>query len=117
MESASFLQEAVDIIGSENHLPRACSDQVVKEKVTVMDFELQSITLLGKEPGELLLPPGILVVIANSRFPQEGRTTENRNVAVCDCQEARGKIWGTQVKHPQLGLSHSQTAHNQQEER
>lgn len=99
------------------HLSLADSKQVIEEDVTVMDLELQSVTLLCTEVGEILLPPGVLVVIANSCFTQTGRATEDCDIAIGGSQEIGGKVTGSQVEHPQLGISHAQTAQDQQEER
>lgn len=117
MKRATFLQEAVDLIGSWSQFPGACSDQVVKQDVIVVNFQLQNVTFLGMEPAELLIPPGILVIPANRSLPQRGRTYGNLNVAVCDSKNAGGKVRRAQVIQPQLGLSRSQTERNQQEER
>lgn len=115
MQSATSLQEAVNIVGSQSHLPRARSDQVVEEDVIVVNFEPQRVALLGHEPGELLRPPGIGVVVANRSAAQGGCTTENLNIAIGGPYKAGGKVGRTQVEQPQLGLSHGQTECNQQE--
>lgn len=104
-------------MGPRFHLPLAFSNQVVEEEVAVMERELQSVTLLCAEVGELLLPPGVLVVVANRCFTQTGRATEDHDIAIGGSQEVGGKVAGSQVEHPQLGISHAQTAQDQQEER
>lgn len=117
MESATFLQVAVEVMGPLFHLSLADSKQVIEEDVTVMDLKLQSVTLLSTEVGELLLPPGVLVVVANRCFTQIGRATEDYDIAIGGSQEVGGKVAGSQVEHPQLGISHAQSAQDQQEER
>lgn len=116
MESASFRQVAVDVIGSHRQLSSAPSDQIVKDDVFIKHFKGQNGTLRGGIVGELLVPPGILVVVTDNGLTQRGRTTENLDVGICDPEDVRGKTTGVQVVHSELGLSHSQTAHNQQEE-
>lgn len=72
MEGAAFLQEAVMLMGSLLDLSLADSQQVIEDKVTVVNFEPQNVVLLSLEVGELLLPPGVLVVVANRCFTQSG---------------------------------------------
>lgn len=117
MKTASFSQVAVDVVGSHRQLSGAPSNQIVKDEVFVKHLERQNGTRRGRIVGELLVPPGILVVVADGGGAQGGRTTENLNVGICYSEEVRGKIRGVQVVQFQLGLSHSQAAHNQQEER
>lgn len=117
MKSASFSQVAVDVVGPHRQLSSAPSDQVVKDDVFIKHLKRQNGARRGRVVGELLIPPGILVVVTDSGGPQWGRTTENLNVGVCYAEDVRGETSGVQVIQPQLGLSHSQTAHNQQQER
>lgn len=70
MEGAAFLQEAVVFMGSRFHRSLADSHQVIEEDVTVMNLELQYVTLLTIEVAELLLPPGIGIVVADGCLTQ-----------------------------------------------
>lgn len=72
MEGAAFLQEAVMLMGSRLDLSLTDSQQVIEKDVTVVNFEPQNVILLSLEVEELLLPPGVDVVVANGRFPQTG---------------------------------------------
>lgn len=117
MKSASFSQVAVDVVASHRQLPGAPSDQVVKDGVLIEHFKGHNGTRRGRIVGELLVPPGILVVVTDDGGPQGGRTTEHLNVGVGYPEDVRGKTGGVEVVQSQLGLSHSQAAHNQQEER
>lgn len=81
-----------------------------------MNLEPQDVILLGLEVSELLLPPGVLVVVANRRFTQSDGATENLDIAICGSQDAGVKFTGPQVKQLQLGFNHSQTAQDQQKE-
>lgn len=71
-EGAAFLQEAVMLMGSQLDLSLTDSQQVIENEVTVVNFEPQDVVLLSLEVGELLLPPGVDVVVANGCFPQTG---------------------------------------------
>lgn len=117
MKSASFRQVAADLVGARRQLFSAPSDQIVKNDVFIKHLQRQNGTLCGRVVDELLVPMGILVVVTDNRGAQGGRTNENLDVGICYAEEVRGKVGGTQVRQLQLGMSHSQTAHNQQEER
>lgn len=117
MEGAPFLQEAVVAVGSYLDLPLTDAYQVIKEKVAVVDFQLEEVAFLGAEVLELLLPPRVLFVVANRRFTQRSCTAEHLYVAVCGSQEVRGKIRSSQVKNLNLGLSCGQTEDHQHKKR
>lgn len=117
MEGAPFLQEAVVAVGSLPDLPLTDSDQVIKEKIAVVDFQLQGAVFLSVEVLELLLPPGVLVVVTDGRFTQRRSVEEHLDVAVRGSEEARGKIRSSQVEHLNLSLSHAQTEDHQQKKR
>lgn len=70
MEGASFLQEAVVVMGSPLDLPLTDSKQIIEEKVAVMYFQPQDVVFLSIEVLELFLPPGIFVIIPNRCFTQ-----------------------------------------------
>lgn len=72
MEGAAFLQEAVMLMGPHLDLSLTDSQQVIENDVTVANFEPQNVVLLSLEVGELLLPPGVDVVVANGCFSHTG---------------------------------------------
>lgn len=110
MEDATFLQVAVVVMGSQLQLKLADSHQVIEEEVTVMNFKRQYVVLLSIEGGELLLPPGVDFVVTDGCSAQGSCAAVRLDIRVCDSQQVSGKISGTQVIHPELGLSHTQTA-------
>lgn len=70
MEGPSFLQVAVVLIASWLQPTLADSQQVIEDEVAVVNLEPQHVVLLSLEVGEVLLPPGVGVVVANRRFAQ-----------------------------------------------
>lgn len=117
MEGAPFLQEAVVAVGAILDLPLTHSYQLIEENVAVMDFQLQHVVFLSGEVLELLLPPGVLVVVTHRRFTQRRCVAEHLDVAVCGSQEVGGKIRSSQVKHLDLSLSYAQTEDHQHKTR
>lgn len=117
MKGSSFFQIAVMIMGSWLDLALADSQQVIKEEVTVMNLKPQYVIFLSTEIGKLLLPPGVGIVLTGGCCTQSCWATEHLDIAICGPQQVRGKTSGPQVKQPELGLSHTQTAQDQQEER
>lgn len=116
MKGATFLKEAVNFVASPSQLSLADSEQVIEEHVAVVELQPQSVTFLGVEVQELLLPPGVLVVVANRCFTQIDGSEVDFDVAVGRSQEIGGKVAGSQVVHFDLSFSHTQTAQDQKEE-
>lgn len=116
VKGAAFLEVAVNGVASPNEFPLADPKQVVHEHVAVEKLQLQSVTFLGVKVHELLLPPGVFVVVAHSCFTQSDGAEADFDVAVSRSQEIRGKVAGFQVKHSYLSFSHAQTAQEQKEE-
>lgn len=94
VKSASFRQVAADVVGSRRQLSGAPSHQIVKNEVFIKHFERQNGTICGRVVDELLVPPGVLVVVADNGRPQGGRTNENLNVGIGYPEDVRGKITG-----------------------
>lgn len=117
MEASTFIQEAAVLVGSQLQVTLAHAQQVIVEGVVVVNLEPQDVALLGLEVGELLLPPGVDGVMADGCHTQTGRATVHLDVAVCDSKEVGGKIGGAQVEHAEVGLSHTQAAQDQQEDK
>lgn len=116
VKGATFLEVALNVVASPSQLSLADPEQIIQQHVAVEDLQLQSVTFLSVEVQELLLPPGVFVVVANSRFTQRDGAKGDFNVAVSLSQEIRGKVAGFQVKHSYLAFSHAQTAQDQKEE-
>lgn len=116
VKGATFLEVAVNVVASRHQLSLADPDQVIQEKVAVVELQLQSVTFLGVPVHELLLPPGVFVVVANSCFTQSDGAKDDFDIAVGRSQEIRGKVTGSQVKHSYLSFSPAQTAQDQKEE-
>lgn len=116
VKGATFLQVAVNVESSFLQLSLADPEQVIHEDVAVEELQLQSVAFVSVEVHELLLPPGVFVVVANSCFTQTDGTKEDFDVAISLSKETRGKVAGSQVKHPYLSFSHAQTAQDQEEE-
>lgn len=72
MKGAAFLQEAVMRMGSLLDQSLAVSQQVIEDKVPVVNFEPQNVVLLSAEVSELLVPPGVDLVITDSCPTQTG---------------------------------------------
>lgn len=117
VKGATFLQVAVNVEASPPQLSLADPEQVIHEDVAVKELQLQSVAFQSVEVPELLLPPGVFVVVANSRFTQNDGAKIHFDVAIGLSQETRGKVAGSQVKHRYLSFSHAQTAKDQEEER
>lgn len=116
VKGATFLEVAVNFVGPRSQLSLADPEQVVQEHVAVQELQLQGVALPSVKVPELLLPPGVLVVVANSCFPQSDGAKADFDVAVSRSQEIRGKVAGFQVKHSYLSFSQAQTVQDQEEE-
>lgn len=116
VKGATFLQVAVNAEASPSQLSLADPEQVIQEHVAVEELQPQSVAFLRVEVHELLLPPGVFVVVANSCFTQSDGAKGDCDIAVSRSQEIRGKVAGFQVKHSYLPFSHAQTAQDQEEE-
>lgn len=116
VKGATFLEVAVNVVASQFQLSQADSEQVIQEHIAVKELQLQRITFLSVEKQELLLPPGVFVVVANSCFTQNNGAQGDFDIAVRRSQEIRGKVAGSQVEHFYLSFSHAQTAQDQKEE-
>lgn len=72
MEGATFLQEAVMLMGSQLDLTLTDTQQVIEDDVIVINLKPQYVVLLGLEVDKLLVPPGIGIVVTDGCHTQSG---------------------------------------------
>lgn len=117
VEAATFIQGALVVVGSPHELSLAKAQLIIKDEVAVKDFHPQDVVLLSSQGSELLLPPGVDLVVEDSRLTQADSTAKQLHVAIGDAQCIRGEAGGPQVEHSESGLSRSQTAQDQHQQR
>ena len=78
----AFLQIAVVGVSSHSDGPLAGPQEVVEENVVVMDRQLQHVVGHGLGVPELLVPPGVGVVVSDRCFAQVSRSAGHLHVAI-----------------------------------
>lgn len=117
IEAAPLVQGALVVKASllEHHC--ANTQPIIKDKVAVIDLQPQVVIFQSVSVGELLLPPGVNLVVNGSRLAQTGRPAEHLHVTIGDSQTIGGEAGGPQVEHSEATLSRCQTTQDQQQKR
>ena len=83
----AFIQIAVVGVSAHFDGPLAGPEEVVEESVVVMDRQPQHVIGQGAGVPELLVPPGIGIVVPDRCFAQVSRAAGHLHVAIGDSKK------------------------------